>query len=202
MSGKKRSFVEAWLTDDRYKSWIRKIPTDNSRYYCSICNTNFLCSTPVSRHANSAYHKNNVDNDLRNNNNNNNNNNLVIEKFKIHISKRKRTNKSKSIKNLNTQTNKSLLTFDERKKEVEIRYAALITEKNIPHKSAQEILSFFQHVGKDPDILKSMSMGRTKCKNIITNVLCPIETERVVNKIQNTKFTIFIDETSDISNEK
>ncbi|KAL6255498.1 hypothetical protein P5V15_013832 [Pogonomyrmex californicus] len=47
-----------------------------------------------------------------------------------------------------------------------------------------------------------MSMGRTKCKNIITNVLCPIETERVVNKIQNTKFSIFIDETSDICNTK
>jgi len=47
-----------------------------------------------------------------------------------------------------------------------------------------------------------MSMGRTKCKNIITNVLCPIETERVVDKIQNTKFTIFIDETSDICNNK
>jgi len=47
-----------------------------------------------------------------------------------------------------------------------------------------------------------MSMGRTKCKNIITNVLCPIETERVVDKIQNTKFTRFIDETSDICNNK
>jgi len=41
-------------------------------------------------------------------------------------------------------------------------------------------------------------MGHTKCKNIITNVLCPIKMERVVNKIQNTKFTIFTDETSDI----
>ena len=30
----------------------------------------------------------------------------------------------------------------------------------------------------------------------------PVETERVVNKIQNTKFTIFIDETSDICNDK
>lgn len=44
-------------------------------------------------------------------------------------------------------------------------------------------------------------MSRTKC-NIIKNVLCPVETDRVVNTIQNTKFSIFIDETSDISNKK
>ncbi|EZA47954.1 hypothetical protein X777_15038 [Ooceraea biroi] len=47
-----------------------------------------------------------------------------------------------------------------------------------------------------------MSMGRTKCKNNISNVLCPVETERVVQNIQNTKFSIFIDEISDITNDK
>jgi len=94
------------------------------------------------------------------------------------------------------------LTFNERKKSAEIRYAALITEKNISHQTAKEILSSFQDIGKDPNVLKSMTMGRTKCKNIISNVLCPVETERIINNIQNTKFSIFIDETSDITNEK
>jgi len=47
-----------------------------------------------------------------------------------------------------------------------------------------------------------MTMSRSKCKNIITNVLYPRERERVVNNIQNTKFSIFIDETSDITNDK
>ena len=47
-----------------------------------------------------------------------------------------------------------------------------------------------------------MTMGRTKCTNIIKNVLYPVERERVVDKIQNKKFSIFIDETSDITNDK
>lgn len=47
-----------------------------------------------------------------------------------------------------------------------------------------------------------MSMDRTKCRNIISNVLYPVENEDVANKLQNTKFTIFIDETSNICNEK
>jgi len=97
----------------------------------------------------------------------------------------------------------SLLSFEERKKSAEIRYAVLIADKNISHQTAKDVLNFFQQIGKDPEVLKNMSMGRTKCKNKILNVLlCPIETDRVVNSIQNTKFSIFIDETSDISNEK
>ncbi|KYN14906.1 hypothetical protein ALC57_12881 [Trachymyrmex cornetzi] len=108
---------------------------------------------------------------------------------------------NKSIDDSNRQTNEPLLSFDERKREAEIRFAALIADKNIPHHIAKDILSCFQHIGKDPKVLASMSMGRTKCKNIITNVLCPVETERVVDKIQNTKFSIFIDETSDICND-
>lgn len=47
-----------------------------------------------------------------------------------------------------------------------------------------------------------MSMGRTKCKNIISNVLYPVENENIVNKLQRTKFSVFIDESSDICNEK
>jgi len=102
----------------------------------------------------------------------------------------------------NIQIDDSFLSFEERKKSAEIRYAALIADKNISHDTAKIILNFFKDVGKDPNILKSMSMGRTKCSSLISNVLCPVETDRVVQNIQNTKFTIFIDETSDITNSK
>ncbi|CAL1678897.1 unnamed protein product [Lasius platythorax] len=253
----KRSFAEAWLSDDRYKSWIRKVLSDNSLYYCTICKKNFSCnSTHISRHADSAYHKNNIKaNTLLSNIDCKNDVDLPIKKSrksvfqqkwldieqfkfwlrevphdaslflcsicdksitgglsqihrhaksKTHINRYKKNyiEISKSNEDSNKQTNKSLLSFDGRKKSAEIRYAALIADKNIPHQTAKEILSFFQHVGKDPNVLKSMSMGRTKCKNIITNVLCPVETDRVVNKIQNTKFSVFFNETSDTTNDK
>jgi len=109
---------------------------------------------------------------------------------------RKRTNKDIY------KTDKLLLSFDKRKKAAEIRYAAFIAENNISHRIATDILQFFQQIGKDSEVLQSMNMSRTKCQKIISNVLCPVETNRVVDIIQNTKFTIFIDETSDISNQK
>jgi len=50
---------------------------------------------------------------------------------------------------------------------VEIKFAALIVEKNTPFKTAESILSFFQDLGKDPEILQSMKMNRKKAPKII-----------------------------------
>lgn len=94
------------------------------------------------------------------------------------------------------------MPFEDRKKIADLRFAALIADNNISYDTANVILKFFQDVGKDPNVLKNMSMGRTKCGHLIANVLGPIETNRVAKTLQNTKFSIFIDETSDISNEK
>lgn len=30
----KRSFLDAWLKDDRYKFWIRKVSFDDSLFHC------------------------------------------------------------------------------------------------------------------------------------------------------------------------
>jgi len=74
------------------------------------------------------------------------------------------------------------LSFDGRKKLAEIKYAALIAEKNILYQMAKEILNFF-HVGKEPNVL---NMGRTKYTNIITNAVCPVEINCVVNTPYST----------------
>jgi len=248
----KRSFVEAWLSDDRYKSWIRKVPSNDSLYHCIICKKDFSCNTCVSRHADSACHneKINETNFERNNDANEKNISfgaqqtfrqqwLDIEIFKpwlrevshdkklcfcafceiylaaklsniyrhaeseIHIikneNKKKKDKNEMCDKNINVE---SLVPFDDEKKAAEIRYAAFIAEKNISFETAQDILTLFKEIGKDSKIIKGMTMNEKKCKGIISNVLCPIETNRVVDILQNNKFSIFIDETSDISNQK
>jgi len=115
-----------------------------------------------------------------------------------HVTKEKNVEKKQIDEDVTDET----LSFEERKKAAEIKFAAFIAEHNISLQTAPEILKFFQQIGKDVNVLQSMTMSRIKCQRIISNVLCPIETNRVVDIIQNTKFTIFIDETSDISNQK
>lgn len=57
---RKQKFSQAWLSDDRYKLWIRQVPSDNTLFHCNVCNKNFSCSSHVSRHVDSACHKNNM----------------------------------------------------------------------------------------------------------------------------------------------
>lgn len=55
---RKRYFSDSWLNDDRYKSWIRKVPSNNNVFYCALCDKTISCSTHVARHMDSACHKN------------------------------------------------------------------------------------------------------------------------------------------------
>jgi len=96
----------------------------------------------------------------------------------------------------------SSLSFEDRKRIAEIKFAALIVEKNISFQAAESILSFFQDLGKDPEILRSTTMNRNKTPKIINKVLYAREQKRLVEILQNNKFSIFIDETSDLTNEK
>lgn len=69
----KRNFIETWLIDERYKNWIRKVSLDESQYHCTICNRNFSCNAAhVSRHAESACHRKNMQKNMSLSNNDNN----------------------------------------------------------------------------------------------------------------------------------
>ncbi|XP_066600974.1 E3 SUMO-protein ligase KIAA1586-like [Prorops nasuta] len=65
-----------------------------------------------------------------------------------------------------------------------------------------ELLKLFQDIGKEPNVLQSMSLGRTKATKIVNNFLCTYETKRIADNLKNNKFSVFVDETTDITNEK
>lgn len=60
------------------------------------------------------------------------------------------------------------MSFDELKKVAEIWLAALITETNTPHQMINKFLKLFQQIGENKKVLKTMTMGQTKCKNILS----------------------------------
>ena len=112
--------------------------------------------------------------------------------------------KFRSIRGFNVDLNtydEELMPFEDRKKIAEIKFAALIVEKNISFETAKSILNFFQGLGQDPEVLKNMMMNRNKAPKVIKNVLCVHKQERLVEKLHN-KFSIFVDESSDLTNDK
>ncbi|XP_066582012.1 protein FAM200A-like [Prorops nasuta] len=92
--------------------------------------------------------------------------------------------------------------FNDRVKAAELKVAAFFAEHQIPFKNSRELLLLFQEIGKEPDVLQSMTLGKTKIRNIITKVLCPYETERVSEDLKRHRFSVFVDETTDSTNEK
>ncbi|EFN86395.1 hypothetical protein EAI_08016, partial [Harpegnathos saltator] len=158
----KQAFSRDWLENDNYKSWMKEVPENCSKYFCQVCNKMFSCSSRVSRHAESTLHRNNA---------------------------------------LQNRNQESSPPFTDRKEIAEIKCVALIAEKNILFQTAEIILSFSQDVGKNSAVLQSMTMHRKKVPKII-NVLYAREQERLVEKLQNNKFSIFIVEPSDITNDK
>ena len=116
---------------------VREVPHEENLFYCLICDKYLTAHlSHIYRHAESEAHVNKCKNSFN--------------------------ETSESNENFNVQNNESLLLFEERIKEAEIRFATLITEKNIAHTTANEILSLFQYIGKDPNVLQRMKMSRKK----------------------------------------
>ncbi|KAL6421077.1 hypothetical protein ACFW04_013601 [Cataglyphis niger] len=92
--------------------------------------------------------------------------------------------------------------FNERIKIAEIRFATFFVEKNLPFSISFNLLFVMKDIAKEPDILQAMSLGRTKLTHIVNNVVCCQETHRISEILRENKFSIYEDETSDITNSK
>lgn len=52
-----KRFSKDWLSDKRFKDWIRQVPGNDSLFYCAFCDNTYSCgSSHVARHSESATH--------------------------------------------------------------------------------------------------------------------------------------------------
>ena len=75
------------------------------------------------------------------------------------------------------------MAFDDRVKDSEIRFAALIAAYNIPFSSAPNILEFFQTLADDVEVLKATTGNRNKVSGIISNVVDECNMDDVVETL-------------------
>ncbi|XP_066582847.1 uncharacterized protein [Prorops nasuta] len=174
---KAKKFQLQWYDDyPSWKIWVKRVPNDDYKYFCVACNKSYACGrSQILRHSESLNH--------------------LMKMKEID------TAEDEDLTNPGTSRDEQL-DFSDKVKVAEIKLATFFVEHNIPFVYSAELLTIFKEIGKEPDVLQSMSLGRTKLKNIINNVLCPYETKRITNKLKNNKFSVFEDETSDITNEK
>lgn len=97
---------------------------------------------------------------------------------------------------------KATTQFDTQVRGAEIKFAALFAEHNVPIRLSEHFVPLLQSALPDSEILKKVTMGRTKTTNIITKVLGRNQFENIINILKKKKFSVLVDESTDISSVK
>ncbi|KAK0081269.1 hypothetical protein PV325_012461 [Microctonus aethiopoides] len=138
-----KGFQSRWLElDDSFRSWLCEPPSDHQ-------DSSFFCKICEKSMAGGVTH-------IRRH-----------AESETHVTNLKNLNEVMNIQDID----ESRLPFDLRKNIAEIRFSALVLNKNVPYQTAKAILNFFQNVGKDPNILANMKMGPPKRNIKIFKVL-------------------------------
>ncbi|XP_008178451.1 uncharacterized protein LOC103307857 [Acyrthosiphon pisum] len=87
-------------------------------------------------------------------------------------------------------------------KETEIRIVSFVVEHNIPINVSDHLVSLINSIQLQPKYLAKLTCDRTKCTAIINNVIATTGFEDLVNYLKTNKFSLLVDESTDISSVK
>ncbi len=130
-----------------------------------------------------------------------------ITAFKRHELSKKHKERCKTIENLgmnpmlkHTVCGENSSTMKARK--VEIMIANFIAHNDLSFALSDELTELIRNVDLDEKAKKKLKCNRSKCSAIICNVTGKYVFEKLVNVLQNQKFSLIIDESTDVSTEK
>jgi len=87
-------------------------------------------------------------------------------------------------------------------KRAEIKLAAFFAEHNIALRTLDHMVPLLKNIYNKPEIANDLSLSRKKCTKIITNVIGKRESEKTIEILRKQRFSILIDESTTISNDK
>jgi len=87
-------------------------------------------------------------------------------------------------------------------KQTEIRIASFVVEHNIPINVSDHHVELIKSIKLEPKHLSKLTCDRTKCTSIINNVIAATVFEDLVNYLKTNKFSLLVDESTDISSVK
>lgn len=92
--------------------------------------------------------------------------------------------------------------FQIKVQKAELRQVLYLVCHNISFNSVNHLSQLQPIISEDSKVAKHVSLKRTKCTQIIKNVFSKTVEENIVNDIKKNKFSIYLDESTDISNTK
>lgn len=100
---------------------------------------------------------------------------------------------------LTSFTSNKIDPIDQQVKKAEIKLSGFLAEHNISFLSIDHLEPLLMDIFPDSKICQKMKLKRTKATNIIKNVFAPTEKSILTKKLNNNKFSVMIDESTDIA---
>lgn len=88
---------------------------------------------------------------------------------------------------------------DEQVKIAEILLSGFLAKHNIAFLVIDHLEPLLKRIFPDSKICQQIKIKRTKATNIIKHVIAPVEKKALANKLNNSKFSVMIDESTDIA---
>ncbi|KAF0692298.1 DUF4371 domain-containing protein, partial [Aphis craccivora] len=168
---RKQKFRKEWETSIIYKNWLKEDQADCFRAKCSKCKVSFLSEiTSIKNHAKSISHQIAVKNTPK-----------ASQSFLLQF------------------TSVKVNPIDEQVKNAEIKPSGFLAEHNISFLSIDHLEPLLKEIFPDFKICQKIKLKRTKAINIIKNVFAPVEKNVLINKLNITKFSVMIEESTDIA---
>jgi hypothetical protein len=124
----------------------------------------------------------------------------------------KHTTRQKHIKNMNAvNISKPIASYfadkterkhNENVKKAEIKLAVFFAEHNVATLAVDHLVPLWKTIFTDSKICSDITLGRTKCGQIINNVIGAHETNILVEHLESNFISILNDESTDISEKK
>ncbi|XP_008179068.1 uncharacterized protein LOC103308104 [Acyrthosiphon pisum] len=168
---RKQQYRDEWEMDPKYKNWLRPEKDDKFRGKCIQCQVSFSSELScIKKHLASKIHtKSSISNSIS----------------------------TKSIMSTFLSTSKDPL--DKQVKNAEIKLAAMLAEHNAAFLFIDHLVPVLKEIFPDSLICQRIQLKRTKATNIIKNVIAPSEKVALSTKLKNVKFSVLIDESTDIA---
>lgn len=169
---RKPKYRSEWELIPEFKTWLRPVKDDNYKCRCLKCTTEFVSEiSTIKYHAKSSAHK------------------LNMESVQL-------SSKTSMESFLNLAPAQKL---NEQVLKAEIKFSAFLSEHNIAFNVADHLQGLMKNMFPDSKICEKMKIKRTKATCIVKNVIAPFEKQNLINNLSNTKFSIMIDESTDIA---
>ena len=159
----KRKFRDAWLHDEGFREWIRKVDDDDSKAYCAVCECTMVTE---------------------------------ITTIKRHQTCRRHTQALAQRAAPADQPPPGVRDDDVTR--AEIKLAAFLAEHNISINTIDHLTLLLKDIFPDSAIAAKLSLKRTKATRILHDI-SQVAQEQLHRVMRDNKFSIIIDETTDIS---